>query len=169
MKIVEYADWCIGNFLRQSQQQPWYANTLFVIMADHGKIVGNVDSELPESYNHIPLIIFGPGVTPHITDDLATQVDVMPTVLGMLGADYDYDGFGIDLTKNSRDKVFYTADDQVVARDRERRFIYMPATDQTFCEGGEKNTFDDLRQYVFAMIQTAEFIYLHPSFSNVVE
>lgn len=169
MKIVEYADWCIGNFLRQSRQQPWYANTLFVIMADHGKIVGNVDSELPESYNHIPLIIFGPGVTPHVTDDLATQVDVMPTILSMIGADYDYDGFGIDLTKNHRDKVFYTADDQVVARDRERRFIYMPATDQTFCEGGEKNAFDDLRQYVFAMIQTAEFIYLHPSFSNVVE
>jgi len=168
-QIVEYADWCIGSFLAQARQQAWYDNTLFVIMADHGKLVGNVSSELPESYNHIPLLIFGPGIQPQVSDQLATQIDVMPTVLGLLGVDYDFEGFGIDLRKQHREMVFYTADDQIVARDAQRRFIYVPATGQTFREGPSGTGYDDLQQYVFALIQTAEFIYLHPTHANLVE
>jgi phosphoglycerol transferase MdoB-like AlkP superfamily enzyme len=130
-------------------------------MADHGKIVGQVDSELPESYNHIPLIIFGPGVTPHLSHELATQVDVMPTVLGLLGAGYEFDGFGVNLLKASRDKVFYTADDQIAARDKGGRLVYMPATRQRFQEGKPVSSHDDLQQYVFSMIQTAEYMMRH--------
>lgn len=156
MQIVEYADWCIGDFLAKARREAWYDNTLFVIMADHGKIVGQVDSELPESYNHIPLMIFGPGVQPHLSDELATQVDVMPTVLGLMGASYDFDGFGVNLLKTRREKVFYTADDQVAARDEHGRFLYVPATGQRFEEG--KTNHHALQQYVFAMVQTAEYI-----------
>lgn len=156
MQIVEYADWCIGDFLAKARREAWYDNTLFVIMADHGKIVGQVDSELPESYNHIPLMIFGPGVQPHLSDELATQVDVMPTVLGLMGASYDFDGFGVNLLKTKREKVFYTADDQVAARDEHGRFLYVPATGQRFEEG--KTNHHALQQYVFAMVQTAEYI-----------
>ncbi len=161
LQIVEYADWCIGNFLAKARKESWYQNTLFVIMADHGKIVGQVDSELPESYNHIPLIIFGPGVTPHLSHELATQVDVMPTVLGLLGAGYEFDGFGVNLLKASRDKVFYTADDQIAARDKGGRLVYMPATRQRFQEGKPVSSHDDLQQYVFSMIQTAEYMMRH--------
>ena len=93
-QIVEYADWCVGRFLQEARRQPWYDNTLFVILADHGKLVGKMDSELPQSYNHIPLIIFGPGIEPRLYDGLGTQVDVMPTLLGLMGISYDYDGFG---------------------------------------------------------------------------
>lgn len=157
-QIVEYADWCIGDFLAKARQQSWYDNTLFVIMADHGKIVGQVDSELPESYNHIPLLIFGPGVEPHITDQLAAQVDVMPTVLGLLGAEYDFDGFGVNLLTTQRHQVFYTADDQVAARDRGGRLVYLPATGQRFAEGTPATSHASLQQYVFSMIQTAEFM-----------
>ena len=157
-QIVEYADWCIGDFLAKARREAWYQNTLFVIMADHGKIVGQVDSELPESYNHIPLIIFGPGVTPHLSDELATQIDVMPTVLGLLGAGYDFDGFGVNLLKTSREKVFYTADDQVAARDANGRLLFVPATRQRFEEGKSGTDFDELQKYVFSMIQTAEYM-----------
>jgi len=158
-QIVEYADWCIGDFLAKARREKWYQNTLFVIMADHGKIVGNVNSELPESYNHIPLIIFGPGVISHISDELATQVDVMPTILGLMGVAYDFDGFGINLLKQQREMVFYTADDQIAARDKDARFLYVPATGQSFHDGKGTATNDSaLRHYVFAMIQTAEYI-----------
>lgn len=158
-QIVEYADWCIGDFLAKARQEKWYQNTLFVIMADHGKIVGNVNSELPDSYNHIPLIIFGPGVIPHISEELATQVDVMPTILGLMGVAYDFDGFGINLLKQQREMVFYTADDQIAARDKDARFLYVPATGQSFHDGKGTATNDSaLRHYVFAMIQTAEYI-----------
>jgi phosphoglycerol transferase MdoB-like AlkP superfamily enzyme len=158
MQIVEYADWCIGDFLAKARREKWYDNTLFVIMADHGKIVGQVDSELPESYNHIPLIIFGPGVEPRLSDQLAMQVDVMPTVLGLLGAEYDFDGFGVNLLTTQREMVFYTADDQVAARDKGGRFVYLPATGQSFKEGKPTTSHEALKKYVFGMIQTAEYM-----------
>lgn len=167
-QIVEYADWAIGDFIRKAKQQAWYKNTIFVILADHGKIVGKVDGILPQSYNHIPLIMFGPGVPTERVEKLATQVDVMPTLLSMLGISYQYDGFGIDQTKEQRPLAFYSADNQIVARSAERCYIYEPKTNRSFCydvkaDGSmkeSKNTkkFEPLRQYVFSMIQTAQYM-----------
>ena len=170
-QIVEYADRCIGDFLTKARREPWYDNTIFVILADHGKLVGEMDSELPQSYNHIPLIMFGPGVTPGIYDGLGAQVDVMPTLLGLLGVDYDYDGFGIDLLKSRRDKVFYTSDTQIVARDSIACVIHDPQLQKDFCydvlpDGQLKAAdhtahHDSLRRYGFAMEQTAEWMLRH--------
>lgn len=167
-QIVEYADWAIGDFIRKAKQQAWYKNTIFVILADHGKIVGKVDGILPQSYNHIPLIMFGPGVPTERVEKLATQVDVMPTLLSMLGISYQYDGFGIDQTKNQRPLVFYSADNQIVARSAERCYIYEPKTNRSFCydvkadglmkESKDTKKFEPLRQYVFSMIQTAQYM-----------
>ena len=41
-QIVEYADWAIGDFLKKASREPWYKNTIFVIQADHGKLVGKL-------------------------------------------------------------------------------------------------------------------------------
>lgn len=168
-QIVEYADWCIGDFLQKAQKEEWYDNTVFVILADHGKLVGTADSELPQSYNHIPLMVFGKGIEAQAYSGLATQVDVMPTLLGLLGMSYDYNGFGTDLLQQRRDMVFYSADNQIVARDSMRCFVYHPQMKKSFCyETGQdgrltlthnEEAFAPLRQYVFAMEQTAEYIY----------
>lgn len=169
LRIVEYADRSIGRFLRQASQQPWYKETVFVLLGDHGKLVGGVDTELPESYNHIPLIIFGPGITPQRYDGLATQADLTPTLLGLMGLGWDdYEGFGIDVLRQEHPMVFYTADEQIVARDAARLYVYKPATRQTFCyrktaagtltADPDTARYADLRQYAFAMLQTAEYM-----------
>lgn len=170
-QIVEYADRCIGEFLAQARQQPWYDNTIFVILADHGKLVGEMDSELPQSYNHIPCIMFGPGIPERQYDGLATQIDVMPTLLGLMGLSYEYDGFGTDLMRHPRQRVFYTSDTQLVARDTVACVIHNPQMERDFCyevgEGGllrptaQTARHDSLRRYVFAMIQTAEYMQRH--------
>lgn len=167
-QIVEYADWCIGDFIRKAKAQSWYKNTIFVILADHGKIVGNVDSELPQSYNHIPLIIFGAGVPQKLYSGLGTQVDIMPTLLGLMHMSYNYNGFGINLLKQHRDMVFYSADNQIVARSKEKCYIYTPSLQKSFCydvtshwglrKNDDEKGFKPLKKYVFSMIQTAEFI-----------
>ncbi len=167
-RIVEYADWCVGDFLRKAAKEPWFKNTIFVIQADHGKMVGQSDAELPVSYNHIPLIIFGKGVKPMKYDGLGMQVDVMPTLLGLMGVNYSYDGFGVDLLKRKRDMVFYSADNQVVARDSAHCFVYNPRMGKAFCydalpgwklkETRNSAAFSPLRRYVFCMEQTAQFM-----------
>lgn len=171
MQVVEYADYCLGQFLSEARKASWYGNTLFVVLADHGKIVGQVDSELPQSYNHIPLLFFGYGVTPALYTQLATQVDVMPTLLGMLGMSYAYNGFGVNLLKREREKVFYSADNQIVARTGAGCFMHNHSTgiDSYFCEqpdGTLLPTAPDtlllqLQRYAYAMMQTAEYCYRH--------
>lgn len=167
-QIVEYADWSIGDFLKKAQKQPWYKNTIFVIMADHGKLVGKAATEAPESYNHIPLIIFGPGVPTERYNGLATQVDVMPTLLSILNMGYEYDGFGQNLLSSRRPMVFYSADNQVIARSDKMVYVYNPKMQKNFCyninkDGGLVETkmsdaFKPLRHYVFSMIQTAQYV-----------
>ena len=168
-QIVEYADWCIGDFLHKAQREPWYANTVFVVLADHGKLVGTADSELPQSYNHIPLMIFGAGIQPQEYNQLGMQVDVMPTLLNIIGIDYDYNGFGTDLLHQPRQMVFYSADNQIVARDSARCFLYHPQMKKSFCydigndgrliQTNDEQPFGALRRYVFAMEQTAEYLF----------
>ncbi len=170
-QIVEYADWCVGDFLKKAKREPWYKNTIFIIQADHGKIVAGSGGELPQSLNHIPLIIFGPGVPQMRYDGLGMQVDVMPTLFGLMGMSYTSYGFGQDLLKNPRHMVFYSADNQLVARDHKRCFIYSPSLQKSFCydvlpdgvlkENPNTASFADLKNYVFSNIQTAEFIERH--------
>ena len=167
-QIVEYADWAIGNFLKKASREPWYKNTIFVIQADHGKLVGKSEGELPQSYNHIPLIIFGPGVPQMQYAGLGMQVDVMPTLFGLMHLNYEYEGFGVNLLKQQRPMVFYSADNQIVARDQKRCYIYNPSMNRSFCydvlpDGELKETkqeakFKDLKNYVFSNIQAAEYI-----------
>ena len=158
LQIVEYADWCIGDFIKKAQQQAWWENTIFIILADHGKLVGHVQSELPESYNHIPLYIFGNNIQPQEYEGLGTQVDIMPTLLSLLGMGYDYDGFGINLLQQQRDMVFYTADDQIVGRDNHGYYIFKPATEQKFYYGKNPKSQEVLHRYAASMIQTAEYL-----------
>ena len=167
-QIVEYADWAIGDFLKKAQKESWYSNTIFVIQADHGKLVGKSEGELPTSYNHIPLIIFGKGVTPQRYDGLGMQVDLMPTLLGLMGFSYEYEGFGVDLLQQPRKMVFYSADNQIVGRDKDHCYIYNPQMKRSFCydvqkdgkmkEVKENGTFRELKKYAFSNIQTAEYI-----------
>lgn len=170
-QIVEYADWCVGDFLKKAKREPWYKNTIFIIQADHGKIVTGSGGELPQSLNHIPLIMFGPGVPQMRYEGLGMQVDVMPTLFGLMGMSYTSYGFGQDLLKNPRHMVFYSADNQLVARDQKRCFIYSPSLQKSFCydvlpdgalkENPNTASFADLKNYVFSNIQTAEFIERH--------
>lgn len=167
-QIVEYADWAIGDFLKKASQEPWYRNTIFVIQADHGKLIGKSEGELPQSYNHIPLIIFGPGVPQMQYAGLGMQVDVMPTLFHLMRLDYEYEGFGVDLLKQQRPMVFYSADNQIVARDSKRCYLYSPSMNRSFCydvlpngelkENRQETKFKDLRNYVFSNIQAAEYV-----------
>ncbi len=169
-QIVEYVDWAVGDFLAKARRESWYSNTVFVLLGDHGKLLGdNADSELPQSLNHIPLIMFGAGVPQKHVEGMASQVDVMPTLLGLLGMSYYYDGFGYDLLRQDRGMVQYTSDDQIVARDSSRCLIYNHSTGRADCYLVEPNwrlrktrmssDFEPFRRFALSTEQTADFVY----------
>lgn len=166
--IVEYADWALGRFLAEARRQPWYANTVFLVVADHGKIVGQPEAEVPESYNHIPMLIFGNingrPIEPQRIDSPASQVDASPTLLGLLGLPHGFTAFGRDLLRAPRSRVAYSADDQIVARQGDTLLIYNhPARRTTLYIAGRQqpsaDAADGLRRYAFAWTQAAETLY----------
>ncbi len=94
---VKYSDWAIGKFIADAQTKPWFKNTMFVFLADHTSN-GRGHTDLPPENYRIPLIVYAPGiVAPTRVDYVASQIDVAPTVLGLLDFSYTSRFFGQDI------------------------------------------------------------------------
>ncbi len=97
---VKYTDYAIGQFLQQARSKPWFRDTIFVFVADHQ--AGSAGKRtLPLERYHIPLWIYSPAhIKPQINSTLASQVDVAPTLLGLLNMSYRSCFFGRDILKS---------------------------------------------------------------------
>jgi phosphoglycerol transferase MdoB-like AlkP superfamily enzyme len=94
---VKYSDYAIGHFLAQARQHPWFGDTLFVITADHGASARGT-MRIPIDKYLIPLFIYSPKhVAPARVERLMSQIDIPPTLLGLLGFDYYSKFFGRDV------------------------------------------------------------------------
>jgi len=117
---VRYADYALGYFLREAEKQPWFDDTIFVVVADHGaRVYGK--AEIPLASYEIPLMIYAPKhVSPRRVDTLMSQIDVAPTVLGLLGLPYEAPFFGQDVLhaeESSRVALFSHDHDVAIYRD----------------------------------------------------
>jgi phosphoglycerol transferase MdoB-like AlkP superfamily enzyme len=94
---VKYTDYCIGKFIEQASKKPWFNNTVFVIVADHCASSAGKQA-LPVTGYHIPLIIYSPGIiAPQEIKSLTAQIDIAPTILGLLHFSYKTKFFGQDV------------------------------------------------------------------------
>lgn len=93
---VMYSDYALGEFFAEAARQPWFANTVFVVTADHcASSAGK--TEIPLDKYHIPAIIFAPGIVePAVVAQTVSQIDLMPTLFSLLGMDYDSHFYGRD-------------------------------------------------------------------------
>lgn len=105
---VRYTDWAIGDFLKQAATHSWGKDTLFVIVADHcASSAGK--TTLPPSGYHIPMIIWSPAhIQPAKVDKLISQIDIAPTLLGLLNFNYQSQFLGQDIfaTEQGPDRAF---------------------------------------------------------------
>lgn len=98
---VKYSDYALGRFFRQVKDEPFYKDTIFVVVADHGdRVYGSQTVPIP-SYM-IPWFILGPAVVdkPARLPHLGGSMDVAPTVLGLIGRPYESTFLGRDLLKD---------------------------------------------------------------------
>ncbi|MDH3319179.1 MAG: LTA synthase family protein [Betaproteobacteria bacterium] len=105
---VKYTDYALGRFLERARTRPWFANTVFVITADHGANARG-GAQIPVDKYRIPLFVYAPGlIAPRRVDRLMSQIDIAPTLLGMLGFDYYSKFLGRDLLNSppASDRAF---------------------------------------------------------------
>ena len=99
-KCIRYTDMAIGKFFEKASREPWFNNTIFVITSDHTNLSDHAFYETDLGGFCSPIIIYEPGNTerlPEIQDKIAQQIDILPTVMGMLHYQKPYFGFGIDV------------------------------------------------------------------------
>jgi len=81
-RCLRYSDWALGEFFAYARTRPWFADTLFLITADHTRF------SPPNSYYeafHVPLLLYAPGsIEPGRSDVMGFHPDILPTVLDLL-------------------------------------------------------------------------------------
>ncbi|SHG61988.1 Phosphoglycerol transferase MdoB [Chryseolinea serpens] len=105
---VKYTDYAIGDFIRKARKKPWFDSTVFVIVADHcASSAGK--SELPINKYHIPLLVYSPAnIPPAKMERMMSQIDLGPTLLGLLNFSYVSKFYGYDIfqLEPGRERVF---------------------------------------------------------------
>lgn len=98
---VKYTDYALKKFFTMAKKQAWFKNTVFVIVADHcASSAGK--TELPIDKYRIPAMVYSPGfITPKHFTNMVSQIDLMPTVFGLLNFSYQSKFFGQDVLQQS--------------------------------------------------------------------
>ncbi len=172
---VKYTDYSIGKFLKEAKLKPWFANTIFVIVADH--CAGSAGSvKLPVTGYHIPMIIFSPGnLQPKKIEQLTAQLDIAPTILGLLKLNYTSKFLGQDIftIKPGKERAFistyqglgYLTSSRLVIQSPVRVIEeYIP----DFITGDAEKTMvtDSLRKIAIAYYQCASWLLKNKKYSR---
>jgi len=94
---ISYADYALGRFFDEVRQSDYWENTVFLIVADHSvRVVGG--KLVPVERFRIPGVIVGGTIEPRTIPGIASQIDLLPTLLSLIGLSSDHPGIGRDLT-----------------------------------------------------------------------
>ena len=98
-RTIQYTDHALRQFFRVASQMPWYDSTLFVITADHTNVGEREEYKTDIGLFRVPILIFDPSeqLTRGISTATMQQIDIMPTVLGLLNYPHPYLAYGIDI------------------------------------------------------------------------
>jgi arylsulfatase A-like enzyme len=145
--MVEYSDWAIGHLMDLASKEPWFENTVFAFVADHGAIV-DPKYDMPLSFHHTPLILYAPSIlgAPRTFDGLGGQIDAGPTLLGLLDVPYVNNTMGVDLLRENRPATYFTADDRIGCLDGEWLWIWRRDGRETLHRYRRGDTADRLRE-----------------------
>jgi len=109
MNAFRYTDYCFKKFFEAARQSPYFENTIFVFVGDHG-IDGNAGTMFPPAWTeqeltsyHVPLLYYGPKfVPPQRVHAVASMVDILPTLAGVVNIPYRNHAMGRDLLRQQQ-------------------------------------------------------------------
>lgn len=167
---VKYTDYAIGDFLKRARERPWFDNTIFVITADHGASARGT-TQIPLLKYRIPLFIHSPAhVKPGRVDRLMSQMDIAPTLLGLLNMGYSSKFYGHDVFKvapgedralvASYQTLGYMRDGRLVTLQPQRKVSVAPLPAELGLPPSTGSPSDAaLRDEAISLYQSASFVY----------
>lgn len=170
-RIVEYADYSLHKFVNLASKQSWFKNTIFVFIADHGAPM-DVTYDMSLDYNHAPLIFYAPEILKsHKTySEMAGQIDVFPSIMGLLKIPYKNNTLGINLFEEKRPYIFFNADDKYGVIDTDLYLIVRNDNSRSLYKYRDKNTKNfilempdkakEMELYAKSNLQTCQYLYM---------
>ena len=106
-KCIRYTDMAIGKFFERASREPWFKNTIFVLTSDHTNLSDHAFYQTDLGGFCSPIIIYDPSAEGgEMLDKIAQQIDILPTVMGMLHYPKPYFAFGIDLLNTPKEDTW---------------------------------------------------------------
>ena len=147
-QIVEYADWSLQKLIKMSSNQTWFENTIFIFVADHGVPI-SAPYDISLDYHHSPLLFYSPKLIsePQTRKQIGGQIDVFPTLMGLLNQSYVNNTLGIDLLKEQRPYIFINDDDKIGVLSDSLFLILKDKQDPKLFKYKNSNTTDFSNEY----------------------
>jgi phosphoglycerol transferase MdoB-like AlkP superfamily enzyme len=166
---VKYTDYAVGEFLRKAKSHEWFKDTIFVITADHGASARGT-SQIPLVKYRIPLFIYSPEhVKPGRFDRLMSQIDIGPTILGLLEMGYSSKFYGHDVLRSppSEDRALvgnyqtlgYMRDGRLVTLMPGRKISVSALPPELGLPAGSGVSEERLTEEAISLYQTASALY----------
>jgi len=163
---VQYADFALQQLFEHANKKPWFKNTILVIVADHCASSAGKD-EIDVANYHIPAMIYNPTIQPQKIQKLCSQIDIFPTLFGLLNWEYDSNFYGqnvLDINFEPRTfvgtylKLGYMKNDEIMilSNQKKNHFYKWNKLTNSLTTLPVKKSF--LEESV-AMYQTADFLY----------
>ena len=97
----------IGKFFERASKEPWFKNTIFVLTSDHTNLSDHAFYQTDLGGFCSPIVIYDPSAGGgEMQDKIAQQIDILPTVMGMLRYPKPYFAFGIDLLNTPKEDTW---------------------------------------------------------------
>ncbi|WP_087109326.1 LTA synthase family protein [Parendozoicomonas haliclonae] len=175
MTAMRYSDWALGEFFKDAKQKPWYNNTLFVLVGDHGFSVNDMVTPVDLLRHHVPVLMIAPGLREAVgatNNKVMSQLDVVPTATSLFGKPFaqhcwgrnilalpeNDPGFAIVKPSGNDPLVAFIKGDKVLVKQPELNpelFRYQLGPQPSAQELNEPSVLADMYEQLSAFLQTA--------------
>lgn len=131
---VKYSDYAIGQFIETAKNKPWFDNTIFVFVGNRTAGADRVENIQAQNF-HVPMIFYAPKIfKPQRYDLKISQIDAMPTLLGLMNFEYESRFYGQDVLQKSYRPRFFISNEQKLGYIRNNTEIMLQPVKEFTCQ-----------------------------------
>lgn len=104
LNVLHYADFALAEYMEKAKKAPYFKDTIFFFVSDHShhRFLNYYEDR------NVPLLIYAPGkIKPELREDVTSQLDLIPTILGFMEREVYFSVMGRDLRKVKGSSAYF--------------------------------------------------------------